>query len=296
MSGPLRIDVSSYRRLIDWDKAAAAGVVEAILRFGVAHLGDPYAAWNYMQCGRLNIDRGAYWAAYPGDGYYPDVTAQAFFYALMGAGWKPWDTMIKLPSGELIYSIWDDIEGDFALKPSELTAWHLKFLRLMDEQVKNEFGSALESMQLPQFVCGYYGSPRGIGSRLEYHADLYRRPNWVANYDVIYPELLWASGSRVGAPFARWQKSKSGEVPGIVKFVDINIAPEDIAATPADERRQVISPIGLRVRSGASTAHRHLYSLRFGDVVEVYETAGWWVRIDPDTDQWCHAGWTRLLT
>lgn len=51
-------------------------------------------------------------------------------------------------------------------------------------------------------------------------------------------------------------------------------------------KAKVTARLGLRVRAGTGTWYKHLRSLKFGDVVNVYEEKNGWCKISPTNEEW----------
>lgn len=246
------IDVSHWQELINWPAVHAAGVTRAIIKLTTGrHGGDPYGARNWKEAGKLGIKRGVYGWLVPNDGNV-DLQARNLWQFADALGFDKAEDWF--------------VAGDVEDK-NGLTA-----------NIAGGFMSAIgQRFGMRPTLYSNLDTLRGLG-RLSWRSSV---DLWLADYS---PPYLVPEG--FPQPFLI-QYSKTGRLPGIVGFVDLNKLPE--AAPAIVYRVRVINaPAGLRIRSGPSITATIVGAVRNGSELAVYDESGKWLKVGEG--QWI-AGW-----
>lgn len=182
------IDVSYHQDTIEWSKVRRAGIKFAFIRVSDGlSFADPEFTRNWTNAQAAKIARGAY------QYFRPEENAIAQADKLIAA--------IENDKGELPPVI--DVESTGGLRPAQIA----KQVTIWIDRVRARLGVEPIIYTSPDFWRDEVGG-----------ADLSSQPLWVAHYTKDCP--------RVPAPWTRWmfwQYSKTGRVPGIKGYVDLNV-------------------------------------------------------------------------
>lgn len=194
------IDVSYYQGDIDWAAVAGAGYQFAITRINHSDFMDPKFEQNWAGIQSVGMLRGAYQYFEPAE----DVAWQAQIVI---------DTLGKLAPGDLPAVI--DVESDGGLPPAQVAQAVGEWLMLVEEGTGKK----------PIIYTGKYFWQDNVAS-----PDYAGYPLWHAQYPNACqppasppPDCGCANIADQWADFLVWQYSSSGNVPGIVGNVDLNV-------------------------------------------------------------------------
>jgi len=207
------IDVSEFNNgghPINWDavvpilRACNPPVERVIVRASYGpNYEDPAFRHNWQALKRLNVPKGAYHAAVPGQ--MPNLEAQAqqqsaFFLGVVNhvGGFQGDDWSIL------------DLEQIGGLSPDKLTVWALHWLSCVDSAVKN-----------PRSPSVFYSYPAFIKAYMSFYDTLSCRPLWLADY-VGGTSLPQSSPPNVGdwTRYYGWQYTDAMSIKHIEGGVD----------------------------------------------------------------------------
>ncbi len=183
------IDVSRYQGSVDWSRVAAAGKQFALVRLGSTGSSgiyvDPYFAQNVNGAHAAGLRVGAYYYTYA-------RTEQAVINELLAF-------LPSLEGLQLEYPVFVDVE-DASLQS------------LGRAQLTGLVRFAMDILYQRRWYAGWYSYTNFINNYLD-AAALSAYPLWVADYR----QNLGYTG-----PYALWQYSGSGTVPGVGGAVDLD--------------------------------------------------------------------------
>jgi GH25 family lysozyme M1 (1,4-beta-N-acetylmuramidase) len=189
VASPQGIDVASYQGYPDWNAVKASGISFAITKLSEdTGYVNPTFDYNWAQMKNVGIQRGAYHFARP-EGNDAEEEADALCTRLINAGFETTD-MVAL-----------DLEAGYG----DLGPWTLTFCRWVQERLG----------VVPLIYTGrWFSEPHNLGS----YPEIADYPLWLAAYQPTMPSPP--------APWnvvSFWQYSSSGQIPGIVGDVDLNV-------------------------------------------------------------------------
>jgi GH25 family lysozyme M1 (1,4-beta-N-acetylmuramidase) len=265
------VDTSRYQQQyrfdvqpIDYERARVEGGVSHAIPRAIQgiHEADPFYPASFVGWKRAGVDVGAYGVLYPAQ--HPRQQAKTFAQFLRALGF---DVRVDGPIG-----------ADFELRQGVA-------LRLLPD-ISRAYLEELEDQM--QVIPEVYTGPWWWNPNIGWQSWAKRHPLWVADHRLVArPELPlgWTE-------WERWQFKSEGSVPGITGNVDLSrprvyFPPED------GVYRVEIVATWLRIRSGAGIAYAISGGLAQGEIVEVYDELGDWLRISPDAapPAWIHAAW-----
>jgi lysozyme len=195
------IDVAEHQKTIDWKKVVASGRTFAWAR-ATEGLGDPDTTFarNWAEMKKAGIARGAYHFARPCKGRDPREEVREFLGAVERAG--------GFADGDLVPML--DIE-DFGpsgqLSQAATLDWARKFIHALHHEVG----------RLPVIYTGSFWREASMGNP----ADNLDCELWLAAYVDKPDEFVPKAWSDDG--WLIWQRSATGEVPGISHAVDLDV-------------------------------------------------------------------------
>lgn len=194
------IDVSGWQGDIDWAKAKADGVEDAIIRlgYGEGNNADKKAQRNISECKRLGIPFGIYWYSYADTPSLAKEEGADVVSKLKQFGVNPSD---------LAYPVYYDLEKwtwEGHKPPTDPNVYN---------NIVNNWYSALQSAGYKNL--GVYSYTSYLQGPLK-HADIYAKTTWVAQYGARMGFDSFPTNSR------GWQYTSSGKVDGISGSVDMN--------------------------------------------------------------------------
>jgi GH25 family lysozyme M1 (1,4-beta-N-acetylmuramidase) len=190
VAAPQGIDVASYQGYPDWNAVKESGITFAFTKLSEdTGYVNPTFEYNWVQMKAVGIQRGAYHFARP-EGNDATEEADALCTRLINAGFDVVGDMVAL-----------DLEAGYG----DLGPWTLEFCRRVEERLYT----------VPIIYTGrWFSEPHNLGD----YPEIANYPLWLAAYQPAMPAPP--------APWnvvSFWQYSSSGQIPGIVGDVDLNV-------------------------------------------------------------------------
>lgn len=189
VASPQGIDVASYQRYPDWNAVKESGISFAFTKLSEdTNYVNPTFEYNWAQMKAVGIQRGAYHFARP-EGNDAIEEADALCLRLSMAGFEETD-MVAL-----------DLEAGYG----DLGPWTIEFCRRVEDRMG----------VVPIIYTGrWFSEPHGLGD----YPEIANYPLWLAAYQPTMPAppAPWSVVSF-------WQYTSSGQIPGIVGDVDLNV-------------------------------------------------------------------------
>lgn len=170
---------------------------------------------------------------------------------------------------------------------------------------------------------GFYSSPGVLGGY--YPADLqYLADNtelWVAHYIArSYPTVpapwkdytIWQTNDKGHVPYLIWEERNigrgrefgvsssgldinlyKGDYQSLLNFrLTANVMPPEPVQPPKPTptvlyKAKCTATLGLKVRKGPGLNYTQIRSLKYNDIVDVYEERAGWLKISPTSEEWC---------
>ena len=186
------VDVSAWKKKIDWDKAKAA-VDFVIVRLGFGKNNpDKQAQRNISELNRLGIPYGVYWFSYA---YTVEMARNEAKYAVQ---------RLKEYGAKLSYPVYFDYEYD-------------------SDRYANENGVKVGKAMLCEMATAFCEEVKAAG----YYPGIYANPDYIKSHygeDIFKKYDLWLAqyASKANREANIWQYSSSGKVAGISGGVDMN--------------------------------------------------------------------------
>ena len=265
------VDTSRYQQQynfdvqpIDFERARdEGGVTHAIPRAlqGI-HEGDPFfpAAFNGWK--RAGVKVGAYHPFYPSQ--HPRQQAKTLAQLLRAVGY---DIAVDGPTA-----------GDFELTQGIAYAIIRDKVRAYFEELEDQLAA------IPWNYTGPWWWDPVIGAQPWAR----RYPLWVADHRLVpRPQLPLGYES-----FELWQYKSEGQIAGIAGLVDLS-RPRLYHPPAPGVYRVSVTANALRIRRGPSTADAIVGWFAKGEIVEVFDELGDWLRISPAeaAPAWIHGSW-----
>ncbi len=263
------VDVSHWEELIDWPRAQAAGVTDAIFKLTHGrHGGDPYALRNWLECGKIGIRRATFMWPVPSE-ENPILQVRNYVQFLRALGWDPAIDWFAATDFEERY----ELEAAFAYA----TQHELE-----------------QQLQVTPWIYSNVGTWDELIGRVDWAAHF---PLWVAHHTSA-PAPLIPLGWTI---YELWQYTRRGTVPGIkggTASVDLNRLPPPVTdPTGALYRVAVIAGVTLNIRSGPGIEFAKTGHLVGGQQVDVYDELDIWQRISPTSGApaWVSSRYTKRI-
>jgi lysozyme len=230
------IDVSNHQGAINWDAVAQSGVKGAFIKATEGNFfRDGWFAYNWSECKRVGLFRGAYHYARPSSGTTAEQEAYFFLDNINANG--------GIEAGDAL--VLDNEDDRFH---GNVVPWAVFWMQI----VNNVTG----------FNPIHYTGPWYINSRMPDKTDLMPYALWLADYPNTPDSSRWPKSFR---EVDFWQYTSSGRVPGVAGNCDANW----FRGTEADLRKYgkpasepQPSPIDLeKLRSGLSALSNSSYEL-----------------------------------
>lgn len=192
------IDVAAYQGEIDFSKLKAAGIDFVIIRCGYGgdyeNQDDPYFERNVEQCEKYGIPWGTYLYSYATNLEQADGEFRHMMRLLKGK--KP------------LYPVYLDMEDSDGYKEKR---------NVSDQMCVNICERVCTLLEEAGYYAGIYANLYWLTHKIN-SEKLNRFDKWLAQ---------WASKPTYDKPFGMWQNSNQGQIDGVPKRVDTDIAYKD---------------------------------------------------------------------
>jgi hypothetical protein len=255
MPPPLIADISSYDRVIDFERAKAeGGITGVIARLGLGFNGDAYFARNLVRSAEAGLPFSPYYVLFPE--YDRNQQIEVLHVQLHTLGWNPRGYLIP-PSPEVPNGVgnrlWIDCERT-ELSITQTASQTLAFLQALEAHLAGPAHGGEFARPGVYTNSSYWGSKIGNTTWARNY------PLWVAHYTTAPQPIIpigWTT-------YELWQYTERGAIPGYPRQPAADLSRANVPTLPSVLFRVVV---GGNLRRGASTSFGVIRFIGVGETV-----------------------------